>query len=297
TVADPDFERTTFIDVVIEAEEPVTPPPPPDPTPGNGPEINWALIVGIVVALAVIGAVLFVVVKKQGTERYEAQVDAEDEAEDKRVALERARTAIKDLADKWEADKADGAVKPKKAPTEQGEWEETVDDPEAIPMDASSSQLSIKPRVSEKTSDDVAKLWSEVPEETEVTTEEREALRTDDLKRKYQNAIGRMPYGIPSKELATMDWVHLAAALATGEKKMSPEGGELTKIGGRWYHSDAEDSGTFLKEHGAQKRAAQKGEEAEVTDRDQLLATLEERFIMGEVSEESYLELKRKYGG
>ena len=297
TVADPDFERTVFIDVVIEAEEPVTPPPPPDPTPGNGPEANWALIVGIVVALAVIGAVLFVVARKRGTERYEAEVDAEDEAEDKRVALERARTAIKDLADKWEADQAEGAVKPERAPTDMGEWEETADDPEAIPMDASSSRLSMKPRVTEKTSDDVAKLWTTVPEEMEVTAEEREALRTDDLKRKYQNAIGRLPYGIPSKELATMDWVDLAATLATGEKKMSPEGGELTKVGGRWYHSDPEDSGTFLKEHGAQKRAEHKVEEADVADRDKLLATLEERFIMGEVSEESYLELKRKYSG
>ena len=126
---------------------------------------------------------------------------------------------------------------------------------------------------------------------------ETETLWLDNMKWGYQNAIGRLPYGIPSKELATMDWVDLAAALATNEKKASPEGGELTNIGGRWYYSDPEDSGTFLKEHGAQKRAEHKGEEADVTDRDQLLATLEERFIMGEITEESYLELKRKYGG
>jgi uncharacterized membrane protein len=278
TVADPEFQRTVFIDLVIESEGPVTPPPPPDPDPGNGPEPNWALIVGIIVALVVIGAVLFVVARKRGTERYEARADAEDEAEDKRVALERAHRAIKDLADQWETDRVEGAVEPGKAPADLGDWEETVDDPGAVPTDE-------------------AKQWAEVPEVTEVTAEEREAQGLDDLKRRYQNAIGRLPYGVPSKELATMDWVDLAAALTTGEKKVSPEGGELTSIGGRWYHSDVEDGGTFLKEHGARRRAGPKGEEVIVPDRARLLATLEERFAKGEISEGSYSELKRKYGG
>jgi len=297
TVSDGEFEKGAFIDVVIEAEEPVTPPPPPDPDPDDGADVDWVLIVGIVAVLVIIGAVLFVVVKKRGTERYEAEADAEDEVEDKRVALERAHSAIKDLADQWEAGQTEGAAVPEKDMVDLGDWEETGDDPEAMPMVVSPSPSVMEPRVTGAASEDVAKLWDEVPEETEVTAEDREALLLDDLKRRYQNAIGRLPYGIPSKELAAMDWVDLSAALATGEKRMSPEGGELTQVGGRWYHSDVKDSGTFLKEHGAQKRAEPKVEDIELTDRDQLLATLEERFIMGEISEESYLELKRKYGG
>jgi hypothetical protein len=80
---------------------------------------------------------------------------------------------------------------------------------------------------------------------------------------------------------------------------MTPGGRELTMIEGRWYYSDIKDTGTFLKEHGAeQRREAPPKEERMVevtTDREDLLAKLEERFILGEISEESYTILKRKY--
>jgi uncharacterized membrane protein len=296
TVSDTEFERGAFIDVVIEAEEPVTPPPPPDPDPDPGPDVDWVLIVAIVVALVVVGAVLFIVARKRGTERYEALADEEDEAEDKRVAMERAHAAIKDLADQWEAEKGKSAAGGPGTPSvDMGDWEETGDDPGAIPMAVSPSPSTVEPPVAGAPPEDAARLWAEAPgEAAEVTAEDREALRLDDLKRRYHNAIGRLPYGIPSKELATMDWVELAAALATGERMTAPEGGELTRVGGRWYHSDVEDSGTFLREHGARKAEEN---DIEITDRDQLLATLEERFIMGQISEGSYRELKRKYGG
>jgi hypothetical protein len=72
---------------------------------------------------------------------------------------------------------------------------------------------------------------------------------------------------------------------------------EVTNIEGRWYHSDADDTGTFLKEHGAKKKEApEKKEVAMATDKAALLAKLEERFILGEISEEAYRELRRKYG-
>ena len=67
-------------------------------------------------------------------------------------------------------------------------------------------------------------------------------------------------------------------------------------IDGRWYHSDADDSSTFLKEHGAKPKEAKRAADATV-DRDKLLAKLEERFILGEISESAYKELKRKYEG
>ena len=118
-------------------------------------------------------------------------------------------------------------------------------------------------------------------------------MRIENEKRHYQNAIGRLPYGIPSKELADKDWVELAGCLATCEKRTVEGGKEVAQIDGRWYYSDREDTGTFLKEHG--KKKEERAPKAPSSDKDKLLAKLEERFILGEITEETYKELKEKY--
>ena len=117
----------------------------------------------------------------------------------------------------------------------------------------------------------------------------------DNLKRKYANTIGQLPYGIPSAALKDLDWNELSAALATGEKKPVEGDREVTLIDGHWYYSDMDDPATFLKEHGAKPKAERP--RAVTTDKEKLLAKLEERFILGEISEETYKELKEKYGG
>ena len=93
------------------------------------------------------------------------------------------------------------------------------------------------------------------------------------------------------------DWVDLADALATGEKMTTLEGQEATQIDGRWYYSDIEDTGTFLKEHGAKAEPGVEKKAEVATDKAALLAKLEERFILGEISEEAYEKLRKKYGG
>ena len=158
--------------------------------------------------------------------------------------------------------------------------------------------LSMQASVTAGPSAEVAHLFAGVSDAKEAvqSEEEMERLRVENLKRKYQNAIGRLPYGIPSKELAGRDWVSLASSLATGEKKTVEGGREVTNIDGRWYYSDHEDTGTFLKEHGAKKEPPKRKAEP-AADKDKLLAKLEERFILGEISEESYKELKEKLKG
>ncbi len=109
-----------------------------------------------------------------------------------------------------------------------------------------------------------------------------------------------IPYGIPSAELKGKDWNELAAALATGQRRTLPDGKEVTAIGGRWYYSDPGDSSSFLKEHGATARAGPKAPSppravVPSVDTATLLAKLEERFAKGQISEGSYLQLKRKY--
>ncbi|MCK5253408.1 MAG: hypothetical protein KAQ96_10675, partial [Thermoplasmata archaeon] len=256
-----------------------------------------ALIVGVIAVLVIAGAGLFVMVGKRRTEAYEEEMDVEESAEVKRQALERTRDAIKDLADEWEGDLAEGETKAK---AETAGWEAEGEGLEEIDMGVTEDALSMNARVTEEDSDDVAKLFSGVSgAETEGSAEEKESMRLENEKRQYQNAIGRLPYGIPSKELAEMDWVDLANCLATGEKRTVEGDREVTRIDGRWYYSDPEDSSTFLKEHGAKpKEVPRKVPEAGPTvDREKLMAKLEERFIMGEISEDTYKQLMKKYGG
>jgi hypothetical protein len=194
--------------------------------------------------------------------------------------MERAHDAIKAAVDHLEAEK--------KA---EEEYEEIL-------MESPDSEETVEVAVSETPTEETEELFAGISDvKTEKSEVEREQLRLDNQKRTYQNAIGRLPYGIPSEELNEMDWVDLAAALATGKKKTSPEGTELTEIGGRWYYSDVEDTGTFLKEHGAKPvvTEAPRTEVAPTTGKAALLAKLEERFIMGEISEENYQELVEKY--
>jgi hypothetical protein len=213
-------------------------------------------------------------------------MDAEMDEEEKKESMKRAHAAIKELADEWEAEKegSPGGADP-------SEYEE-------IKMDGlADSQLAMEASVTAEASDDVQKLFSGVGAAVaEQSEEEKAAMRVENAKRTYQNAIGRLPYGIPSKELADRDWVELANSLATGEKKTVEGGQEVTNIDGRWYYSDAKDTGSFLKEHGAKPKEVPRRAAAPAADKEKLLAKLEERFIMGEISEEAYKELKDKYG-
>ncbi len=93
----------------------------------------------------------------------------------------------------------------------------------------------------------------------------------------------------------------LASALATGQKRTLPDGREVTESGGKWYYSDPGDSSSFLKEHGAKPKmevrrpAPAAAAAAPTMSRAELMAKLEERLILGEISEETYRDLKRKY--
>jgi hypothetical protein len=128
--------------------------------------------------------------------------------------------------------------------------------------------------------------------ETTLTEADLEEQRLDDLKRNYQNAIGLLDFGIPSPELQGNDWVTMAALLAEGEHSTLDNGSPITKIDGRWYHSDTEDLRTFLREVKEQAPS-----DAGTSDKADLLRKVEVRFNKGQISEETYNRLKKKYGG
>jgi uncharacterized membrane protein len=286
TVGDGEFEKTDTIEVLIKPRDDGPPPDGPDDD-DETKGLNLFLVAGIMVVLVVVGAVLFLVMGKRRAEEPEEEMEAEEEEE----AIEDKEEAIREAVDSYEAS-LDGYQTTPEEPRPEIEVEGTV----RIP----STTLTMEASKTETASEDVSKLWEGISGAEETSEEEKEALRLDNLKRKYQNAIGRLPYGIPSKELDSWEWIDLASALAAGEKKTLPDGRETTEIESRWYYSDPDDSSTFLKEHGAKpkKEEPKKEEVAEPSaDKTKLLAKLEERFIMGEISEDSYNELKKKYRG
>jgi uncharacterized membrane protein len=258
TVTDGEYETTATVELVIEPLQVVG---PSDPSGGDdddeGSPFSIWLVLGIVLVLAILATVFMVVSRRK------AAVATEAEAEETRVDDKRTE-------DKSEDDVQDGVS------TEMPE--RAVEEP---------------PQAQE----DVMTLFGrdEGTEEPIMSEEEREVLRIDSMKRKYHNAIGNQMYGIPSKELADWDWIELAAALATGSKDTSEEGVEITEVEGRWYYSDLEDPSTFLREHGVEPEG--EPEEDDVPDdNEELLKQLEKRFIKGEISEEAYDRLRKKYG-
>ena len=307
-VTDGEFERTVSVDVVIEPKDPDVIPPDPDDGddpghPGEGITSTWLILLAIIVAVgAVSGAA--VMASKRRSDAEEALDGEAAQPMDKQEALKRMAEAVRQSADELEVDlKVNGNDHAKDAavPKASDASVEKVGGIEVLRADVPSTQLSIEAKVTEAASADVQELWEDIGENgaaSATAVEDKEQLRLDNLKRKYHNAIGRLPYGIPAAELRDRDWNELAAALAMGARRTLPDGREVASIGGRWYYCDPEDSSTFLKEHGERPKAeAPRAKALPHADRAELLAKLEERFIIGEISEEAYRELRRKYGG
>jgi uncharacterized membrane protein len=285
TVSDGEFEKMATVTIEVEAKEVIDPTNGDNGDGGGSEPFNYGLILIIVVVLVIVGVVFFVATTRKKTD----ELEAADEEEYKRDHMVRAHAAVKDAADTLEAGKDE--------PTADvddllAELEEVDVDSTAVP----DMSLSMEAKKTEAASAQTMALFADEKAEPAMSEEEAEQLRVDNLKRKFQNAIGRLPYGIPSEELRDWDVEELAMALASGEKKMTPDGRETTEIDGRWYFSDSNDTGSFLKEHGAKPKEKPKKKAAEVTtDKAALLAKLEERFILGEISEDAYNKLVEKY--
>jgi uncharacterized membrane protein len=295
TVTDGEFTRGVEVPIVIEAKEVVGPPV----TPGGGggkKGTNYGLIVGIIVVLAVAMLLAFLLV----TRRRAASQEAADETEEKREAFKHMAAEVKATADQMEREVAGAkAAAPKPVETTKIVTETRGPDGRVVVSSTGVPEqtLTVQPKETEAASKETEQLFKDMSQAEPVVSEaEQGRMRVDNLKRKYANAIGRLPYGIPSAELKNKDWNELAAMLATGQKRTLPDGREVTSISGVWYYSDPGDSSSFLKEHGAKPKAeAKKPVEAPTMDRETIMAKLDERLAMGEISEETYQNLRRKY--
>jgi hypothetical protein len=287
SVKDPDFEKLATVEIIIKARE------GPPPTNGNGGDDDdkglplGLIAVAVIVVLVVVGALYFVMAKQRTEER------EEEEAFDEREALERMAMAARATADKMEMERRTAEAVASEGVVETEDFEEVGLESTGM----GDRLLTMEAKTTAAVSEDYKSLWQEMKEEEpEVDEAAKEELRIDNLKRKYQTTISRLPYGIPSEELKGIEWTQLATILATGNKRTLPDGREVTQIEGRWYYSDPDDSSTFLKEHDAKPKEAPKTP-GPAADRDELLAKLEERFILGEITTEDYRELKKKYEG
>jgi hypothetical protein len=296
TVSDGEFQKTDSITLNVVAND----EPGPGPGPGPGPDPDdggtddggtgmTGLIVAVVVALVAAGAGGYVITSRR---RAEPEEDEEVPEMDEREALQAIADMVREAADTIEGSKNgddDGQV------SGDDTWVETedMDGIEVASAGVAEAQLSMEASVTQAAPAEVEALFADI--DTNGYTngdDDAEKLKLDNMKRKYANTIGQLPYGIPSPALKDRDWNELAAALATGEKRQVEGDREVTLIEGRWYYSDMGDPSSFLKEHGARPKAEA---EAKASGDADLLAKLEERFIMGEISEETYRELKEKY--
>ena len=310
TVSDGEFTKEAWALITIEPKDIPTPPPPPPNGDGDGDEggISMMMVIGVLVVLVIIGAVMGLMIARRREQRIEDAEIAKEEEADRRETLKRIAMTARTTADAMELQMGKASVEGKEGGLATHELEEVTIESRAPSGEASmvssagmeDRMLSMKPKETEAASKETMALFKDMARtETAASAADQDEMRVDNLKRKYQNAIGRLPYGIPAQELRGMDWVELAGLLATGEKRTLPDGRETTQIKGRWYYSDASDTSTFLTEHGAKPKAEPRraAAAAPTMDRAALLAKLEERLILGEISEETYRELKRKYEG
>jgi hypothetical protein len=297
TVTDGEFQKTDS--VTIEVVPADTTGPGPGPGPGDDPSddpkadggsFSTGLMVALLAVLIAAGAGGYVIVSRR-----KEQPEEEPEPElDEREALQAIADMVGEAADALEeaknGDNGNGDV------NGQDMWVETEEQNgiEVASTGVAEAQLSMEATVTEAAPAEVEALFADIETNGNGHSEQdSEELRMDNLKRKYANTIGQLPYGIPSAALKDRDWNELASALATGDKKTVEGDREVTDIDGHWYYSDIGEPSSFLKEHGAKPKAQPKA----TNGTGDLLAKLEERFIMGEISEETYRELKEKYGG
>jgi hypothetical protein len=239
TVTDGEFSQQVSINITVGAE-PV--PPPPDNNGGGDSGIPMELLIGILIAIVVAVLLAVIIVKRRGAEEEMPAGMELTEEEKKRQHLEKMAAAVKATADQWEADlAAERAGKADAAAPKEGSKIE-IAGTGMLP----SEQATHKMRLSEASTSETEKLWSDVEKGTGVDEAEKEALRKENQKRKVQSAIQALPYGIPAPALRHIQPQMLAEEIVDGKTHELPDGTILVAIRGKWYHGDPEDSAKFL---------------------------------------------------
>ncbi len=239
TVSDGETSKDITINITV-GTEPV--PPPPDDNEDDGGGLSTGLMLGIIVAIVVALLIAVIIVKRRSAEEEMPAGMELTEEEKKRQHLEQMAAAVKATADEWESDLAAERAGKAEATEETGPSIE-IAGTGMLP----SEQASHKMRLSEASSSETQKLWSDMEQDAPAVDDaEKEALRKENEKRKVQSAIQALPYGIPAPALRHIQPQVLADEIVEGAKHELPDGTALVAVRGKWYHGDPEDSAKFL---------------------------------------------------
>ncbi len=232
-VSDGEFEKTRLVNISVG--NPPAPPPPPPPPEDEGIPL-WMIILAVLVVVGAVVGILVFSRRKQPEPEPEPQLSAEEQ---KRKDLEDFRDAVAATAAAMEKERDEERAK--------AEEEEKAGIEVAGTGMVPSAQASHKMRLSEKASDETAKLWADMEKEKPAVDEaEKETLAKENRRRKIQSAIQALPYGIPAPALRHISAEQLATEMVEGATHELPDGTVLVAIRGKWYHGDPEDSSKFL---------------------------------------------------
>jgi hypothetical protein len=250
TVDDGEFTETITIGVVIDKKNGGGNNGGPNNGNGGGSGgggLSTTLMVIILVAVLAVVGVMFFVMKGRGGVSPEAMPPMEPpEKEGEEAPIPPAAAAYDEptpapvpdyeTASTMEetAEAAEHPPPPVQAPTEEP---------------PTSYALDFEPAQAPTPAVEVTGGVGTVTLESIMGEEDPEQKALDERKRRFQATISSLPYGVPSSDLAGMDWYELAAALASAEEKELDDGRTVSKIGDNWFYSDTEDIRTFLKKH------------------------------------------------
>lgn len=121
------------------------------------------------------------------------------------------------------------------------------------------------------------------------------------------NTILKIPGGL-NRRLMGKDMWDLAEKIVDGEKTIAPNGKPMIAIYGRNFYADPDDLSTFLQEvdeeeemakskkKAPKKDKASTGDQTSAEKRREMLDKLDQRLIDGDISEDTYERLRKKYG-
>ena len=197
----------------------------------------WMILLAV---LVVVGAVLGILVMTRRRQEPEPEPGP---------ALTPEERKRKDLEDFRDAVAATAAAMEKERDEERAAKETEEEDKIEVAGTGMvpSAQASHRMRLSEKTSDETAKLWADMERAEPVVDEtEKEELRKENRRRKLLSAIQALPYGIPAPALRHVEADQLATAMVEGATHELPDGTPLVAVRGNWYYGDPGDSTRFL---------------------------------------------------
>ena len=131
----------------------------------------------------------------------------------------------------------------------------------------------------------------------ELTPEELASRKHSNEVQQVMRSLTQLPHGIPTV-LWGKDLSLLAKEVVDGPRREGPDGTQLVEIDGLWYNADHTNIPTFLREHKEQADDEAPGEAPEeLSDalREKKLEKLENALLEGNITEEMYQRLVKKY--